>query len=76
MYDLTARLTVAEAAIHFRMSKAAINRWYTLGHLRDVTLNSAGHRLYLFGELLQAERATRRSPNSSRSTVRRATVAA
>ena len=76
MYDLTARLTVAEAAVHFALSKATINRWYTLGHLKDVTLDKDGHRLYLFDELLKAERTTRRSPQSSRSLVRRGLVTA
>jgi hypothetical protein len=75
-YDMNARLTVAEAAIFFGMSKAAINMWYVSGHLSDVTHNGKGHRLYLFAELLKAERETRHSSNSSRSVARRKLVAA
>lgn len=62
--------------MYFGMSKAAINMWYVSGHLKDVTQNGKGHRLYLFAELLKAEQATRHSPNSSRSAVRRKLVSA
>lgn len=70
-YDKDARLNLAEAALYFGLSKATINRWYSLGHLADIQHDDRGHRLYRFGELLQAERNTRRNPNSSRSLVRR-----
>lgn len=70
-FDPNARLTVAQAASYFGMSKAAINRWYSLGRLTDIRHNADGQRLYLFAELLRAERDTRRSSNSSRSRVRR-----
>lgn len=64
-YDLTARLTVAEAAAYFGMTKAAINMWYVSGKLEDVKLNRHGHRTYLFGELLKAESDTRNQPSRS-----------
>jgi hypothetical protein len=69
-YDTDARLSVAQAAAYFGLSKTTINRWYTLGHLSDIEYDSRGRRLYRFGELLLAERTTRRSPNSSRSVQR------
>jgi hypothetical protein len=69
-YDMDARLSVAQAAAYFKVSKAVVNMWYVSGRLVDVTKNARGHRLYRFAELLAAERDTRRSPNSSRSAVR------
>lgn len=69
--NLGSRLTVAEAAGYFGLTKANINKWYVDGHLTDVTLDGKGHRLYLLDELLEAERATRRHPNSSRSDQRK-----
>lgn len=69
--NLDARLSVADAALYFKLSKATINMWYVRGHLKDVTLDAKGRRLYILRELLDAERATRRSPNSSRSLKRR-----
>ena len=71
LIDPDARLTVAQAALHFKLSKAVINSWYARGHLKDVTHDAKGQRLYLMEELLEAERKTRRHPNSSRSAQRR-----
>lgn len=64
-YNMDARLTVAEAAVFFKMTKAAINMWYVSGKLKDVKLNKRGHRTYLFGELLKAESDTRNQPSRS-----------
>lgn len=64
-----ARLTVAQAAQLFGVTKAAVNNWYLRGHLKDVTFDSKGQRLYLFRELCDAERKTRRHPNSHRNTL-------
>lgn len=69
--NLDARLSVAEAALYFKLSKPAINMWYVNGHLKDVVQDDKGRRRYLLRELLEAERTTRRSPNSSRSLKRR-----
>lgn len=66
-----ARLTVAQAAVYFGLSKAVINGWYVRGHLTDVEHDAKGQRLYLLRQLLDAEYNTRRHPNSSRSPQRR-----
>lgn len=73
---LDSRLTLAQAATYFGLSKPTINMWYVNGHLQDVVLNDKGHRLYLLRELVEAEHNTRRSPNSSRSLKRRAAMQA
>lgn len=74
-YAMDARLTVGQAATYFGLSMATVNRWYTLGHLKDVTHDGRGCRLYRFSELLTAERDTRRNPNSSRSKKRQGSLA-
>lgn len=65
-YDMDARLTVAQAADYFGLSKPTINMWYVRGKLTDVVKDDAGCRTYLFRQLLKAERDTRRSPMSHR----------
>lgn len=76
LIDPDARLSVAQAALHFGLSKATINNWYLRGHLKDVIKDANGQRLYLLEELVEAERKTRRHPNSSRSVQRRQLLAA
>lgn len=71
VYDLDARLTAAQAALYFGLTPQAVNRWYALGHLQTAAKNRQGHRQYVFRELLQAERDTRRHRNSSRNANRR-----
>lgn len=66
MFPEDARLSVADAALHFGLSKAHINKWYADGHLADVTKDENGHRLYLLSELVEAEHRTRHHPNSRR----------
>lgn len=75
MYPDDARLTLAQAAKWFKLPKATINQWYHRGHLKDVVKDEHGQRLYRFDELLDAELATRKHPNSSRSAQRRHLVA-
>ena len=69
--NLQARLTVGQAAKLLNLAKPVINNWYLRGHLKDVAFDDKGTRLYLLDELLEAERNTRHSPNSSRSLKRR-----
>lgn len=64
--DLDAKLYAAEAAAYFRCSRQRINRWRSLGHLQQVDTDASGRPRYRFGDLLAAERKTRRSPNSRR----------
>ena len=66
--DLNALLYTNEAAAYFRCTTHRINRWRTLGHLDAAGIDKQGRRLYRFGDLLEAERKTRRSPNSRRAT--------
>ena len=70
MYPDDARLTAAEAADWFRLSPATINNWFYRGHLKDVDTNANGQRTYRVDELLDAELATSKHPNSSRSAQR------
>ena len=72
VYDMDAKLTIAEAEMYFRqcgqnISRAAVNRWRSLGRIDSAGTNSKGQHLYRLGDLLRAEAATRRSPNSRRS---------
>lgn len=64
--DLDALLTVGQAALYLRMPKQRINRWRELGRLSEAETRSDGVRLYRLGDVLKAERATRRSPYSNR----------
>jgi hypothetical protein len=75
--DLDCQLSIAEAAMYFRsagfgqeVSRATINGWYARGRLPGTKIQK-GQRRYVLRELLDAERDTRRSPNSSRSLTRR-----
>ncbi len=65
-FDSQARLGVGEAALYFGLDRTVINNWYVRGHLKDVTHDSKGRRLYLFEELLEAEARTRQHRNSHR----------
>jgi hypothetical protein len=64
--DLDARLTASEAALYFRCSAQRINRWRSLGNLHAAGRNRSGVTVYRLRDLLEAERKTRRSPNSRR----------
>lgn len=68
--DLNALVTVGQAAQFLGMPKQRVNRWYQLGRLKEAATRSDGTRLYRIGDVLEAERATRNSPFSSRSKVR------
>lgn len=70
-YDMDALLTSPQATAYFAehdldISRQAIYRWRTLGHIRAVGRNEHGQPLYRFGDLLAAEARTRRNPQSTR----------
>lgn len=64
--DKDALLTVTQASQFLKMPKQRINRWYHLGRLKEAETRKDGVRLYRLGDVLAAERATRRSPYSNR----------
>lgn len=64
--NLDARLRAADAARHLKCPRQRVARWVSLGHLNAVGVDEQGHPLYRLGDLLEAERITRRSPNSRR----------
>lgn len=59
--DLDARLSATQSAQAIGISKQLFNYWRTTG---KVVPDQDG--LYRWGDVLQAERQTRRSPNSRR----------
>ena len=63
--DLDARLYASELALYFGCSQQRIHRWRALGHLQPVD-SRRGRPRYRLGDALEAERKTRRSPNSRR----------
>lgn len=74
---MDARLTITEAEMFFRqrghnISRAAVNRWRSLGHIEAAGTNAKGQNVYRLGDLLAAESATRRSPNSRRAALQAA----
>lgn len=72
MLHLDALLTGAQAADYLGLSRQLIHRWRTLGHIHPDPASPAGHPLYRLGDLLVAERRTRRSGKSSRNPARAA----
>lgn len=64
--NLDAQLRAADAARHLKCPRQRVARWVTLGHLTAIGVDGQGHPLYRLGDLLEAERVTRRSPNSRR----------
>jgi len=70
-YDMDAMLTSPQAVAFFatkgiHISKQGIYRWRTLNHIRVKGENEQSQPLYRLGDLLAAERDTRRNPKSSR----------
>lgn len=70
-YDLDTRLTSPQAIAYFArhgltISRQAIYRWRTLGHITVLGTNAQEQPLYRFGDLIEAERLTRRNPQSTR----------
>jgi len=63
--NLDALLYANEAARYFGCPLQRIIRWRNLGHLEPVEVHN-GRPRYRLGDLLDAERKTRRSPNSRR----------
>lgn len=59
--DLDARITGAQAALAIGVSKQLINYWRTTGRLTP-----GADRRYRWGDIIEAEHATRHSPHSSR----------
>jgi len=64
--NLDALLRADEAAAYFRCDPRRIHRWRSLGHIEIAGRDDRGILLYRLGDLLEAERKTRRSPNSRR----------
>lgn len=69
--NLDALLPGHLAATYFGVSRQLIYRWRQLGHITPAGTDRNGHPLYRLGDLLAAERATRRSPRSTRNPARR-----
>lgn len=78
--DEDAGLPIHLAATYFNVTPATVKGWVTRGWAdrrgRRHTVRVVGTdwrygRLYRFGDLVEAERAAREHPNSSRSEVRR-----
>lgn len=56
----------ALAALQAGVSGHVISMWALRGKVRIVGYDHRGHRLYHLGDILNAERTTRHSPNSRR----------
>lgn len=65
MYDPDAKLPAHLAAQLVGVSRQLINYWRTAGILRPAARASRGY-VYRLADVLEAERQTRRSPNSRR----------
>lgn len=65
MYDPDARLPAHLAARLVGVSRQLVNYWRASGLLQPVGRASRGY-VYRLGDVLEAERQTRRSPNSRR----------
>ena len=65
--DLDLLLRAVDAARYFRCGRQRIADWVKAGHLTAADTDDAGRPLYRLGDLLDAERRTRRSPKSHRS---------
>ena len=64
--DPDAKLYAHQAAAYFGCSRQRIARWVSLGKLAAVDHDWRGVPRYRYADLLEAERATRRHPNSRR----------
>lgn len=69
-YNMDDLLSGKEAAAAARVSQQTISYWAAKGYLKDQS-EGIGRPRYRRGDVLDAERDTRRNPRSSRSTVRR-----
>lgn len=78
--NFNAGLSRAQAALAASVSPATVSMWALRGwtnrdgtqqSLTVVGRDSRGGRLYRYGDILAAEAATRRNPNSRRGTTRR-----
>ncbi len=65
MYDLDAHLPAHLAAMKVGVSRQLINWWRTAGKIQPVAMDGRSP-LYRLGDLLEVERATRRSNRSHR----------
>lgn len=65
--NLDIELRAAEAAAYFRCGRQRIADWAKAGHITAIGTDRRGRPLYRLGDLLDAERRTRRSPKSHRS---------
>jgi DNA-binding transcriptional MerR regulator len=65
MYDPDAKLPAHLAARLVGVSRQLINYWRTSGILQPAARASRGY-VYRLADVLEAERTTRRSPNSRR----------
>lgn len=63
--NLDALIPAHQAALLAKVSRQVIYRWRTLGHLEPAA-ERKGRPLYRVGDVLEAERITRRSPRSHR----------
>ena len=75
MLNLDAGLPIRVAAEYFDLKPRTISAWCRRGfidrdgtrrHITVVGVMASGDRLYRLGDLFDAERATRRNPNSHR----------
>lgn len=64
--NLDALLYGYQAAAYLRCSRQRIQRWRDLGHLQPAAHDHKGRPQYRLRDVLEAERITRRSPNSHR----------
>jgi hypothetical protein len=64
--DLEMQIRAVEAARYFRCGRQRIADWVKAGHLTVAATDQHGRPLYRLGDLLDAERRTRRSPKSHR----------
>lgn len=67
--NLEALLRASEAAAYFRCQRQRIANWVRLGYLAISGKDERGRPLYRLRDLLDAERRTRRSPKSHRSSL-------
>lgn len=70
-WNMDARLNRRQAATFLNISPNLVSVWKAAGLINPVETTPQGHTLYRLGDLLEVERATRRSPKSSRNPERR-----
>lgn len=67
--DFDALLPASLAARRANVSRQLVNYWRRTGKLQPVAVDQRGRPLYRHGDVLNVERATRRSPHSHRTAV-------